>query len=209
MAKEKETPPAAGARPKNRMKLIVILLSVVLLVIVLSAGAVFLLLSGKHASGDDEGDEDEAVVQDDEKKPASRRKPGAPPVFSELDEFTVNLMSEKPAPRAVQQDDPNAPTTQEEFYPEEDHHFLQVKITLELDTPEADALIKAQMPRIRNNVTALLADKTVSALQPKAGKEALANEIMQEINDIIAPRVKGKRQEEPVISVLFTLFIIQ
>jgi flagellar FliL protein len=206
MAKEKEATSAAEARPKNRMKVIVILLFVVLLLIVLGAGAVFLLLSGKHASGDDEGNEDEAVVQD-EKKPASRRKPGTPPVFSELDEFTVNLMSEAPAPR-VAQGDPETPVAPEEFYPAEDH-FLQVKITLELDTPEADALIKAQMPRIRNNVTALLADKTASALKPKAGKEALAAEITQEINDILAPRVKGKRQEEPVISVLFTLFIIQ
>ncbi|MDR1647384.1 MAG: flagellar basal body-associated FliL family protein [Zoogloeaceae bacterium] len=205
MAKEKETPPATEAKPKNRMKLLVILLSVVLLLIALGAGVVFFLISGNHANSDDDA-EDEAVAQD-EKKSASKRNSSAPPIFSELDDFTVNLMPEAPAPRAAQ-DDPTAPAAPMEFYPA-DEHFLQVKITLELDTPEADALIKAQMPRIRNNVSALLANKTASALKPKAGKEALAAEIMREINAILVPPVKGKRQEDPVVSVLFTSFIIQ
>ena len=70
------------------------------------------------------------------------------------------------------------------------------------------------MPRIRNNVTLLLSSKKASELVPKDGKEKLAVEIQEEINSAIEPPSKNKKgeiipPEGPVISVLFTSFIIQ
>jgi flagellar FliL protein len=70
------------------------------------------------------------------------------------------------------------------------------------------------MPRIRNNVTLLLSSKKASELQPKEGKENLAKEIAAEINTAINPPVRNRRGEmvapdAPVMSVLFTSFIIQ
>ena len=136
-------------------------------------------------------DDDDEVVQDGQNSGQERRDPSAPPVFFELDDFIVNLLPDPP------------PCS------DESSSFLLVKIVLELDTPEADARIKALMPRIRNSLTVLLSNKFAKALVTREGKDVLAAEIMNEINGIIALPVKGKRQPGAVVSVLFTSFLIQ
>jgi len=201
MAKEA---PAVEAKPKNRMKLLIVFLAIGLFVVIVGVVVALLLISNKgHGnSNDDDGEE---VTQEEEA--GGQRNPNVPPVFSELDDFIVNLLPNpppEPAPGGAFGDaqQPAAP-----YY--EDNHFLQVKIVLELDAKEADARIKAQMPRIRNNLTVLLSNKTAKSLSTREGKEALSDEIMNEINSIIVPPVKGKRQAGPVVSVLFNSFLIQ
>lgn len=213
----KETPPAppAEVKPKNRMKLLVIFLVIVLFVVVVGAAVVVLLLSGKSHSNNnsDDGNEEEVVQEDDSGNQDNRRNPNAPPMFSELDDFVVNLLPDPPPPpppstpgSGMMPDNTQQPAAP---YYEDGLRYLQVKIVLELDAKDADTRIKAQMPRIRNNVTVLLSNKTAKGLATKDGKDALAEEIMNEINGIIVPPVKGKRQSGPVVAVLFTSFLIQ
>lgn len=187
MAKEtKAAEDGAEAPPKKSKKLLIIIIGLVLLVLVGGGATAFLLMSGSH---DENLDEDE-VAQEVVKKPAKKKASDVPPVFVNLDPFTVNLV------------------------PEVGDQYLQVILSLELDSPESQGQLSLLMPRIRNNVTLLLSSKKASELQPKEGKEKLAVEILDEINGAINPPTKNKRGEivpadGPVVSVLFTSFIIQ
>lgn len=185
MAKEaKPADEGAAEAPKKGKKLLIIILAVVLLLAVAGGGAAFMLLSGNHA--DDEGDEEYAEETAKPKKAKKKEAPSAPPVFVNLEPFTVNLV------------------------PETGDQYLQVVLSLELEGPEADMALKALMPRIRNNITLLLSSKKASELLPKEGKEQLAQALKDEINTAIEPPARGQKAADgPVKSVLFTSFIIQ
>lgn len=188
MAKEPKPAEEGGeAPPKKSKKLLIIILAVVLLLVIALGAVGFLLLKGDDSHDEEDGGEETSEVA---KKPAKKKDHDAPPVFVNLDPFTVNLV------------------------PEVGDQYLQVILSLELDSPESQAQLALLMPRIRNNVTLLLSSKKASELLPKEGKEKLALEIMNEINWAIEPPVKNKRgevipPEGPVVSVLFTSFIIQ
>lgn len=186
MAKDAKPAETGDAPPKKSKKLLIIIGAAVLVLAILAVAAVFLLKSGH--SDDDEGDDE--IAEETVKKPARKKDKGAPPVFVSLDTFTVNLA------------------------PENGEQYLQVIISVELDSAESQAQFTAMMPRIRNNVTLLLSSKKASELQPKEGKEQLAHQIADEINSAINPPARNKRGEMvppdgPVTSVLFTSFIIQ
>ena len=181
MAKDAKPAPAEGEAPKKSKKLLIIILAVVLLLLVAGAGAAFLLLSG----GGDHEDEEE-VAQEVKKPKKKKAEAGVPPVFVNLDAFTVNLVPEQGGDQ-----------------------YMQVVMALELEDMTADPILKGQMPRIRNNLTMILSSKKASELLTKEGKEELAKEIKDEINSILDPSAKGKAPEGPVLSVLFTSFIIQ
>lgn len=180
MAKDAKPAPSEGEAPKKSKKLLIIILAVVLLLLVAGAGAAFLLLSG----GGDHEDEEE--VAQEVKKPKKKAHADAPPVFVNLDAFTVNLVPEQGGDQ-----------------------YMQVVMALELEDMATDPILKGQMPRIRNNLTMILSSKKASELLTKEGKEQLAKEIKDEINGILDPSAKGKAPEGPVLSVLFTSFIIQ
>jgi flagellar FliL protein len=186
MAKDaKDAKPAedAAEAPKKKSKKLLIIILAAVLVVALAAGGAFVLL--KKAPADDEENAEETS------KPAKKKKDGheVPPVFVSLEPFTVNLI------------------------PETGDQYLQVVLSLEVEDPLAEAAIKGQMPKIRNNLTLLLSAKKASELLPKEGKERLAESLKDEINSIIEPPKKGKKGEAagegPVKSVLFTSFIIQ
>ena len=186
MAKDaKPAEEGVEAPPKKSKKLLIIILAVVL-VLVLGGGAaaVLLLKGGSH------GDEDEEVAEETVKPKKKDKKAEAPPVFVNMDPFTVNLV------------------------PETGDQYLQVVLSLELEDATAETGIKMQMPKIRNNITLLLSSKKASELMPKEGKEHLAEALKDEINSVIEPPKKNKKGElvapdGPVKSVLFTSFIIQ
>lgn len=185
----KETKPAEEAvesapPPKKNKKLIIIIVAAVFLLVLLGGGGAYFLLKKKDHGGEDDEAAEEVV------KPKKSKKSDAHPVFVNLDTFTVNLV------------------------PETGDQYLQVVLSLELEDSGAEAVIKAQMPKIRNNVTLLLSSKKASELMPKEGKQALANALKAEINAIIEPPTRNKKgeltqPEGPVVSVLFTSFIIQ
>lgn len=185
MAKEAKVAEEGAVAPKKKSKkLLIIILATVLILVIGGGAATFLLLkSGDH--GDDEDTAEETVKP----KKKEKKKEGHP-VFVNMDAFTVNLL------------------------PETGDQYLQVAISLELEGPEAELEVKANLPKIRNNVTLLLSSKKASELMPKTGKEELAEALRDEVNQIINPPHKGKKGEHvaaegPVVSVLFTSFIIQ
>lgn len=86
----------------------------------------------------------------------------APPVFVNLETFTVNLA---------------------------DHdRFLQVGIIYEVAGNEIAEAMKTQMPVIRSRILLLLSSKTVEALSSVDGKQKLAEELLTEARAPLAPK---------------------
>jgi len=188
MAKDAK-PADTGAEPPKKSKKLIIIIALVLVLLIGGGAAAFLLMSGSEEELDEEVAE-QTEKEKPAKKPAKKKENAAPPVFVNLEPFTVNLV------------------------PETGDQYLQVILSLELEDATEQANLTAMMPRVRNNVTLLLSSKKASELQPKEGKEKLASEIQGEINAAIEPPTKNKRgeivlPEGPVKSVLFTSFIIQ
>lgn len=187
MAKDaKPAEEGAEAPKKGNKKLLIIIAAVVLLLVVGGGAAAVLLMKGGEHADDEEAAEETAKPA----KKKDKKKAEAPPTFLNLEAFTVNLV------------------------PETGDQYLQVILSLELEGPEAEAEIKANLPKIRNNVTLLLSSKKASELMPKEGKEALAEALTDEVNNILNPPKKTKKGEHavadgPVKAVLFTSFIIQ
>lgn len=186
MAKDAK-PAAEGAEaPRKSKKLLIILLALVLVVVLAGGGALMLMKKSEHADDDDEAAEETVKSKKKDKKKDAH----VAPVFVNLDPFTVNLV------------------------PETGDQYLQVTLSLELDEALSEPMLKAQMPKIRNNITLLLSAKKASELLPKEGKEHLAEGLKDEINSAIEPPKKNRKgelimPEGPVKSVLFTSFIIQ
>lgn len=183
MAKDVKPSLTEGEPPKKSKKLLIIILAGILLLMVVGAAIAFLLTGGEE----EEVAEEEAVVEEAKKPRKKRNDPSTPPVFVNLDPYTVNLVPEEG----------------------QGDQYMQVVIALELEDATADPIIKSQMPRIRNNITMILSSKKASELLSKEGKEKLAEEIREDVNHLIEPPPKGKKAEWPVLSVLFTSFIIQ
>lgn len=201
MAKAAATPDEAGAdAPKKKGNKMLIIIAL-LVVVILGGAAAFFMMGGSHA---DEGEDGEEVVAEDDhqaaakeakkaklKKKKDAEAKGLPPVFVELDPFTVNLQPET----AVDQ-------------------YLQVKATLRVDEQPAADNLKAYMPEIRHRVLMLLSGKKASELGSAEGREQLAEDIKHAVNAIVGevPRNRKGEPEEPigpVESVLFTSFIVQ
>lgn len=187
----KEAKPAESGEqpaPKKSKKLLIIILAAVLVLVIGGGGAAFLLLKG----GDEEHGDDEEAVETTKSKKKDKKDHDAHPVFVNLDPFTVNLI------------------------PETGDQYLQVALSVEFEDPAAEVNMKTHMPKIRNDVTLLLSGKKASELLPKEGKQKLAEELKEAINDVLAPPKKGKKgkgdhEEEGLLAkdVLFTSFIIQ
>lgn len=202
MAKAAATPDEAGAdAPKKKGNKMLVIIIALLVVVILGGAAAFFMMGGSHA---DEGEDGEEVVAEDDheaaakeakkaklKKKKDAEAKGLPPVFVELDPFTVNLQPE---------------TTVDQY--------LQVKATLRVDEQPAADNLKVYMPEIRHRVLMLLSGKKASELGSAEGREQLAEDIKHAVNAIVGevPRNRKGEPEEPigpVESVLFTSFIVQ
>lgn len=188
---QQEAKPAEGEKPPapKKKKLLIIIIAAVL-VLVLGAGAALFLMKSKQNAEDLE--EEEEVTETTKKK--DQKKSEHPPVFVNLDPFTVNLVQEN------------------------GEQYLQVALSVEFDNPEAEALMKANMPKVRDAIIRHLASKKASELANTEGKNTLAEELKTAINAILQPPApkkkkgeKGKQAENegPAHAVLFTAFIIQ
>ena len=181
MAKDAKPEEGAEAPPKKSKKLLIIILAAVLVLVLGGGGAAFFLLKKSDHAEDEEAAEEVAKPAKKEKKKKDKE---APPVFVNLEPFTVNLV------------------------PETGDQYLQVVLSLEREDATGEPDLKLKMPKVRNNITLLLSSKKASELMPKEGKEKLASEIRELINGILAPGSKNK-SDGPVMEVLFTSFIIQ
>ncbi len=192
MAKEQpeaQTSEVPAPQPSRKKKFLIIGLAA-LLIVALVGGATTLYFKLFADKQTDQAEEEVATKQEEKKKKEEKKK--TPPVFAVLDTFTVNLAQET------------------------GDQYLQVNITLELDDPLADAALKENMPKIRDSIIRLLANKKASELTTTEGKDELSWELRDALNLLLEPDqpapVKGKRRQEiigPVLAVLFTNFIIQ
>ena len=171
MAQAKNAPPPAEApeeapKPKKKGKLLIILLALVLLGG--GGGAAWWFLAGSKAG----------TGQAHEKEEAEK-----PPVFTRLDQFTVNLQ------RGADGED----------------HYLQVDVDLQVADDKVTEQIKLRMPQIRNALLLLMSSKTAEELGPVEGKQRLATDIVTQVNKILG--VKDPKQG--VLGVYFSAFVIQ
>ena len=182
------------APPKKKSKLIV-LIGIGVLVLVLAGGGAFFMMSKKKAAeAEPDGEDGHAPATTH-----ARAKSGSPPTFVPMEPFTVNLM------------------------PENGEQYLQVVATLKVEDSHVADDLKTYMPELRHRVLMLLSGKKASDLQGVDGREALAEEIMSASNVVLGfgstskgkggmeldGKVKKALVEGPVVSVLFTSFIIQ
>lgn len=194
MANDPKAADTGDAPPPKSKKLLIIIIAL-LLVVLLAGGAVAALLLFKSGNADEHADDEEVVEAPAKAKKKDKKDPGHPPVFVNLEPFTVNLA---PAPESNEQ-------------------YLQVALSLEFEGPEGEAQLKANLPRIRNAIMLLLSSKHGAELLPREGKEKLAHELKNAINLVLEPppppkkgqAAKEQTIEGPVMDVLFTSFIIQ
>ncbi len=107
-----------------------------------------------------------------------------PPTFVSLDPFVVNLA------------------------PAEGERYLQVVLALRVADAKTGDSLKGFMPAIRHRINLLLSSKLPSELATLEGREALADEIVEESN-IALGFMPGGRDTGPIEAVMFNSFIIQ
>ncbi|HEY9446195.1 MAG TPA: flagellar basal body-associated protein FliL [Burkholderiales bacterium] len=103
-----------------------------------------------------------------------------PPIFVNLDTFTVNLQ------------------------PEVGDQYLQVALTVKVKDDATVGAIKDQMPDIRNRLLLLLSSKRATEILTVSGKQQLAAEILGELKQPLPQPAR-----EHVAAVYFTSFVIQ
>ena len=108
-------------------------------------------------------------------------QPEKPPVFHNLDQFTVNLQ------------------------PENGDQYLQVALVIKVKDAATAEAIKLQTPDIRNRILLLLSGKRASEISTVAGKEKLSEEIMAEVKKPLSP----ESVQQQVVAVFYGAFVIQ
>ena len=175
----------ADAPKKSKKKLILFIAAVVLLVG--GGAAAFMLLNPAPAP------------KRGGAAPAEEARPGTPPKFVDLGQFTANLARE------------------------DEDRYLQVAISLKITKPELEDKIKESKPEILHRVNMLLQSKRPSELSTFDGKEKLAQQIKAQVEYVlglrkIAPVINPEQAAVPIepsasksgiTDVLFTSFIIQ
>jgi len=219
MATAAHAPDAAAPAPKGKKKLIIVVVAALLVLGIGGGAAVFMMkkkaaeaeAAAAEADGEDGGGHAKAKAAAPVHAPPAKDA-HAPPVFVPLEPFVVNLADR------------------------DSDRFAQIGVTLEVDDAKFAEQMKLYMPAIRNNILLVLAHKTAAQLLDRAGKEALAAEIMREsvrpmgieieadedeeagadkaaTDDEAKPKKKKKKRKPPVYnpvrSVNFSNFIIQ
>ena len=112
---------------------------------------------------------------------ARTSEPRKLPNFVDLDPFTVNL-AEKDQDR-----------------------YMQIKFSLEVASHDAEGTIKEMMPALRSEILLVLGSRQASDLAGRAGKEALAKDIVDAANKSL----DHTGAEHSVTAVRITQLIIQ
>lgn len=112
-----------------------------------------------------------------DKKAEARKLPN----FVDLEQFTVNLADK------------------------EQDRYMQIRFSLEVGSSEAEATIKEMMPALRSEILLALGARQASDLASRAGKEALAKDIVDAANKSL----DHTSAEHAVTAVRITQLIIQ
>ncbi|MDR2209697.1 MAG: flagellar basal body-associated FliL family protein [Azoarcus sp.] len=116
-----------------------------------------------------------------------------PPIFVQLDPFTVNLRTAE----------------------DENSHYLQTNISLRVNEQKTADALKGWTPEIRNRINMILTSKTIDDVQNDLGQEKLQNEILRGLNAMFGvppppPEVpQAQTPYGPIQGVLFNSFIVQ
>ena len=111
------------------------------------------------------------------KKPDAHKLPN----FVDLEQFTVNLADK------------------------EQDRYMQIRFSLEVASTEAEATIKEMMPALRSEILLALGARQAADLASRAGKEALAKDIVDAANKSL----DHTSAEHAVTAVRITQLIIQ
>ncbi len=141
-----------NARPRSRKKLLLIVM-IVLLLLGGGGGAAWYFLRPAGT----------AAPQ------TAVKPPPAPPVFIELEIFTVNLAGDR---------------------------ILQTGITLQVKEAKDAEQLKLYMPQVKNRLLLLLSSKSIDELHTPSGKESLAADIATSLKqaytkDLTPPAISG------------------
>ena len=176
----KEAKPAAevvAVAPPKKSKKLLIMIAAALVLILVIGGGGVLFIMKKNSANADAEGEVASETSKSAKKESAKE---AAPIYVALDAFTVNLVGEQ---------------------------FLQLILSVEVSDLLTGDKVKTHTPKIRNNVMLLLSGKQVSDLVTREGKETLAKEIRDLMNEVLEP--EAKKGEGPIKDVLFTSFIMQ
>jgi flagellar FliL protein len=198
MAKAPASSTATAAPPPGKGKkiLIIVLILVILALIGLVGFMGFLLLKkptppGSEANGDSAVEAPAAQVAPPTPVPVTVDL-SKPPSFFALDPFVVNLASG------------------------EGERYLQAVIALRVADQKTSDGLKAFTPEIRHRINLILSSKLPSEISTLEGREALARQINDDINEILGfppnrggPRPILNSPVGPIQAVLFNSFIIQ
>ncbi len=91
------------------------------------------------------------------------------------------------------------------FRGDQDHHFLQIGVTLMTHDPEAVTAVKAANPVIRNALLLLFSSQNDSALMSADGKRKLQAQALEAVQQVIDQQI-GRPGIE---AVYFTSFVMQ
>lgn len=117
----------------------------------------------------------------DASKKEAEHKPALPPVFLNIERFTVNLQ------------------------PDGSEQYLQAEIVVQVKNEEAVEMLKLHMPQVRSRLLMLLSSKTAEDISTTEGKNKLLGDMVAQLK---LPFSKGEKPQE-IDSVLFTDFVIQ
>lgn len=162
-AKDAKPAAQAGASPRRARKWIVIGASAALLLG--AGGGAWWWLS--HSAGTAEA----------AAKPATPK----PPVFMNLEPFTVNLADEG------------------------GEHYLQMAVTYQVADDKTAETMKTYLPVIRNRILLLLSAKKPSELASAEGKAKLADELTAAVRD----SVPGTTADKGIVQAYLGAFVIQ
>jgi len=110
-----------------------------------------------------------------------KEEPPKPPVFAQLEPFTVNLQ------------------------PENGEQYLQVAMTLQVADQAQAEQIKLYMPLVRSRLLLLLSSKKASEISTADGKKKLSDEIVAQLKQPFA----SQGAPQSITGVFFTSFVIQ
>lgn len=185
MSKAATAPEGEGAAeaPKKKGKMMIILIAVAVLVLGGGGAAYFMMAKKKAAEEEAAAAEADGGDSHDKKGKKGKAKDGKehPPAFVNLEAFTVNLRTEDNA-----------------------EQYLQAVVALKVEDPTSADKLKEYMPEIRHKILLMLSSKKAVEINPPEGREELAGAMREAINEVVSGD-----PEEPVMSVLFTSFIIQ
>ena len=168
---------------KKGFSFLKIFLFVILPLLITSGTVTGLYLAGVFGAGEsqavseDGGDGEEAAQNSDEEKGAE-----GPAIYVSLDPpFVVNFA-----------DSGNA-------------RFLQITVEVMTRDPKVEEHVKHNMPAIRNNLVMLFSSQTTDSVSSLEGKEALREETLTSIQDIL----ETETGDPGIEAVYFTSFVMQ